>query len=202
MGHKSTFTDIINFMIQKARENKDKPHGGGGGGGCCGEEEPATPDSFITQYLPKLTDTLIEILAEAPFNGESSMTVGEGESFKFKGEMLLKTILAWSLRVLGGGLRQKRKISLEASENQVTVRCEKLPFMKEDPHSSKLRTFVVLVDLSDNSMHIKEISKEDVVVETKFQIKATATEQKRNFKAYVVSGDGQIETSKEISAIE
>ena len=189
MGHKTTFTDVINYMITKAKENKDKPQGGGGGG-CCGEEAPETPDQILTQYLPKLTDTLLDIFAEEPFNGESSMTVGDGKSFEFKGEMLLTTILAWSLRVLGGGLRQKRKISLEALANQVTVRCEKLPFLKEDPHSSKRRTFVVLVDQSDNSMHIKEISKEDAVVETKFQVKATATEKKRKFKAYVVSGDG------------
>ena len=203
MAKKATFTDICNYMIQKAKENKGKPHGhGGGGDACCGgEEAPPTPDAIVAQYLPKLVTTLIEILGDAPFNGESTMQNknDEGKPINFKSEMILKTILAWTISVLGGSLHQKRKISLEASANEVSVRCEKLPFLKQENSSSIPRTFVALVNLTDDSMYIQEISKDDAIVVAKFKIKVGAAEGKRNFKAYVMSGDGHIETGKEMS---
>ena len=197
MAKKATFTDICNFMIQKAKENKGKHNHGGGGDSCCGEDAPMTPDAIVTQFLPKLVSTLIEILGEEPFNGASTMQNknSEGKPINFKSEMILKTILAWTLSVLGGSLNQRRKISLEVSANEVSVRCEKLPFLKQENSSSIPRTFVALVNLTDDSTHIKEISKEDAIVEAKFKIEV-GTEGRNKFRAYVLSGDGHIETGK------
>ena len=72
-----------------------------GGDACCGGGAPKTPDSVITEYLPKLTEILIQILADAPFHGMGYLTIKGAAGLKFKGEMLLTTILNFTLRALG-----------------------------------------------------------------------------------------------------
>lgn len=180
--------------------------GGGGGGGCCGGgDEPATPDSIISKFLPKLTDTLVEILSEAPFNGEKELATAKGDKIKFKGETLVKTILNFTIRVLGGRLQQKRKIRVETKGTEVTVTCEKLPFVREDSHSSKRRDFIMLTNQADFTMQIFEIPSISESVTKKFKINP-ATEGddsgENKCKAFVVSGDGQIDAGSRIKSID
>jgi|Transcript_36354 hypothetical protein len=86
-------------MIQRAIEEGGKASSGGGDA-CCGGGGPATPDSYISDQLPKLTETVLEILADEPFNGKSKLPIGETE-IKFKGEALLTSILDLVRRVKG-----------------------------------------------------------------------------------------------------
>jgi hypothetical protein len=51
----------------------------------------------------------------------------------------------------------------------VTVRAEKLSFVKDGPGTRK-RIFVALANLSDNSLTIKEASNADLKVECKFKV--------------------------------
>ena len=74
---KITFSNVILHMIRQAKE-RGKPSSGGG--------DPNTSDSIITKYLPKLTETILEVLSEEPFQGNGSITQSNGVSFKFKGE--------------------------------------------------------------------------------------------------------------------
>lgn len=200
LNKRATFTDIVNFMMKKAKENAGRPSGGGG---CCGDDGgPPTPDSIITKFLPKLIDTVLEILCEAPFNGEASLSAPNGDKYKFKGESILKTVLAFTLRVLGGRLQQKRKISIETNGPKVSVTCEKLPFLKEDPHSGKRRSFIALVNTADYSMYVQEISSSDVKVTKDFKMKEGKADGENQFKAFVVSGDGQIDAGSSAKAVE
>jgi len=90
-------------MIGQAIENADKP--GGGGGGCCGDD-PVTPDSYIADKLPKMNESMLDILCAEPFNGANEFDVGTADSLgknmvKFKGQTLASTILAFARRVKG-----------------------------------------------------------------------------------------------------
>lgn len=89
-------------------------------------------------FMPKLTETILEILSEAPYNGKS--TLGEGSAaINFRPEMLLTTMLAFTLKVLGGRLIQKRNVTLEGptggvasgKDFDITVKAERLPFVKD-----------------------------------------------------------------------
>ena len=175
---KTTFADIIQFMIRQAKE-RGKPAGGGGGDACCGGgEDPQTPDSIITEYLPKLTETILEVFSQEPFGGHGSITPAGGAAFKFKGEQLLTTMINFSLRVLGGKLEEKRKIWVDTPDRPVpagkdftvTVRAEKLPFIREQGFSTR-RPFVALINLTDNSMQLQEMDNKAQTIEKKFKIK-------------------------------
>ena len=77
---------------------------------------------------------------------------------------MLTTLINFSLRVLGGKLEEKRKISVETPDRPVqagkdftvTVRAEKLPFIREQGFSTR-RPFIALVNLTDNSMQLQEM---------------------------------------------
>ena len=174
---KTTFSDIIQFMMRQAKE-RGKPAGGGGGDACCGGGDPQTPDSIITEYLPKLTETILDAFSEAPFQGSGKITTASGETFKFKGEQLLTTLINFSLRVLGGKLEEKRKISVETPDRPVPagkdftvkVRAEKLPFIREQGFSTR-RPFIALVNLTDNSMQLQEMDNKSQLIEKKFKVK-------------------------------
>jgi len=180
-------------MMEKVSQGQ--PPAGGGGDACCGGSAPKTPPDVIVQYLPKLTETLIEVLAEKPFNGKSVVTLDGKPDIKYKGEMLLQTILSFTLRVLGGKLMQKRKIAVEGPSKQVKlgdsfdvkVNFQKYPFVKE-PSKTK-RIYICLANLADNSLHIQTGSPDDVQVEKTFKILPMPTGD-CNFRAYVVSSDG------------
>ena len=164
-------------MIRQAKE-RGKPAGGGGGDACCGGEDPQTPDSIITEYLPKLTETILEVFSQEPFGGHGSITPAGGAAFKFKGEQLLTTMINFSLRVLGGKLEEKRKIWVDTPDRPVpagkdftvTVRAEKLPFIREQGFSTR-RPFVALINLTDNSMQLQEMDNKAQTIEKKFKIK-------------------------------
>ena len=67
LGKKGNFNQIVKWMMERAKE-------GGGeanapkGDACCGGGEPKTPDAYIAKFLPSMTESLIEILADAPFH--------------------------------------------------------------------------------------------------------------------------------------
>lgn len=103
MGKKASFSDVVNWLMTQAKQGKGAPQGGGDA--CCGGSEPDTPDAIIRRYLPKLTETMLEILCEAPFQGEATLSLPSGDAINFKGEMLLTTILSLTLRTLGGSLQ-------------------------------------------------------------------------------------------------
>ena len=168
----------------------------GGGGGCCGEEAAKTPDSIVKEYLPKLTETLLEILSEEPFNGMGTLLIPNSSGFKYKSEKLLTSILAFTLRVLGGPLLQKRKILIEKPKTDIksgdsfdiTVKCGKHAFMKQEAHSPR-RIFICLVNVTDGSMYMQEGDPNEPMVETKFKVMPLPSGS-YNFRAYVCSGDG------------
>ena len=72
--------------------------------------------------------------------------------------MLVKTILDFNLRILGGKLLQKRNITVEVPEKislgdafEVTVRCERLPFFKDAPGAGKRKVYLTLINMNDKS---------------------------------------------------
>ena len=136
-----------------------------------------TPDAIVASFLPKLTETVLEILSEAPFQGQGTLATADGSQIKFRGEMILTTLLAFQRRILGGKPENRRKIEIEAPKSStfgdsfsVSVRCEKLPFIKEAAGASRRRFYIALVNMADNSMHLEEISGQEATVEKKFKI--------------------------------
>lgn len=198
---KASFTDIVQWMIKQTAGRDGKP--AEGGGGCCGGNEPMTPDGIVTSFMPKLTETMLEILSETPFNASPTLPSASGSQFKFRGETILTTLLAFERRVLGGKPEHRRNITIEAptsaklnSSFTVSVKCEKLPFVKDGPGASRRSFYVALCNLGDNSMTLRAISGVEPSVEQKF----TYTVKEKgdcSFRAFVVSGDGQIESGKD-----
>ena len=68
-------------MIKRAKEEPNR----GGGDSCCGPPSN-TPDGIIERFLPELTETLLEVLSEKPFNDSTELKSGSGSTFTFKGE--------------------------------------------------------------------------------------------------------------------
>lgn len=73
---KASFTDIVQWMIKQTAGRDGKP--AEGGGGCCGGNEPMTPDGIVTSFMPKLTETVLEILSETPFNASPTLPSASG----------------------------------------------------------------------------------------------------------------------------
>ena len=67
------------------RAEAEGPTAGGGGDACCGGGgPPTTPDGIIALFLPQLTETLMEILSDKPFNNNTELKGGNGESYNYK----------------------------------------------------------------------------------------------------------------------
>lgn len=165
LNKKATFNQVVKWMMEKA--SKGEPAAKQEGGGCCGGgPAPKTPDSVIATYLPKLTEVIIQILSGTPFHGVGYIAVKGTEGFKFKGEMLMTTILNFTLRVLGTKLQQKRKITIDKPANadniksgdkfDLTVRLQKYAFVKMNDGSESRRIWVALVNLFDSSVQLQE----------------------------------------------
>ena len=158
LGKRANFKDVVKFMIQKALQSGGQPSGGGG---CCGDDGPVTPDSYISDQMPKLTESVLDILSADPFNGKNSLKIGEN-TIKFKGEGMLMSTLDFVRRVKGVKLLEKRKITMSAPTKpvksgasfDVTVRAEKHAFVKE-AHGTRKRIYVGLSNLSDNTMTLQ-----------------------------------------------
>ena len=151
-------TDIIRYLQKKGAEKKNIGHGGGGDA-CCGGGEPETPDVVVLNFVMKLAETLVEILGEAPFNGSPTLKTQEGQTFKYKGEVILTTLQAFVLKVIGGGLEENRKITVDAQGSgngaiSVDVYATKIPGIIDEPHALRRRTFIALVDLANNSTQV------------------------------------------------
>ena len=73
----------------------------------------------MIKYLPKLTETILEVFSEEPFQGQGSITPLNGVHYKFNGEQLLLTLINFSLRVFGGYIEKKRKIWIEIPDSPV-----------------------------------------------------------------------------------
>ena len=195
--------DIIKYLIKKAAESGKSNVGGGGGDACCGGDEPEAPDAAVLGQIPKLTETLLEILAEKPIN-DPTIKLESGTTFKYKSEALLTTLLAFTLKVIGGSNDECRKLSCDVLKShglEVQVIATKIPGIIIDEHTARRRTYMALVDLSNNQMQMMEISTGAGQVLNTFKVAATTeSEGKRSFRAYIVTGNGQIQKSSDITA--
>ena len=128
-----------------------------------------TPEQIIQRLVPRLNETIYEILSEPPFKGEVSLVTGSGEPIFIKPEMFITSITAFTLRVLEQKSIQRRKITfngevagVSATEPirvddllTINVNIEKLPFLKAP--ESKHKVFVACVNQSTNQVMIDEI---------------------------------------------
>ena len=166
LNKKTTFNQVVKWMMEKAKEGTPAGKQTGGDGCCGGGPAPKTPDSVIATYLPKLTEVIIQILSETPFHGAGYIAVKGTAGFKFKGELLMTTILNFTLRVLGTKIQQKRKITMEKPANadniksgdkfDLTVRLQKYAFLKCHDGSDSRRIWIALVNLFDSSVQLQE----------------------------------------------
>ena len=82
--------------------------------------------------------------------------------------MILMSLLAFSLRVFGGKNEETRRMVTEVPSApvslgdsfSVTVKAEKLPFIKASPHTRK-RLFVCLVNTDSGAMQVQEVKNSD-----------------------------------------
>lgn len=100
LSKKTSFSQVCTWL--KGEHAKNGGQKAMEGGGCCGDEKKATPDSVVMDFLvPKLNDCLLEILSEAPFQGQTKLTTPSGVAIDVKPEMILITLLNHTSLVLG-----------------------------------------------------------------------------------------------------
>ena len=164
-----------------------------------------TPEQIVQGLVPRLNETLFEILSEPPFKGEVALVTGD-EPIYIKPEMFITSITAFTLRVLEQKPIQRRKITFTGEVAGVStmepvrvddlltinVNIEKLPFMK--CAESKHRVYIACVNQSTNQVMIDEIEPSLAQDKRKFLVKMRQA-GKNKFKVYIFGGDGQIESS-------
>ena len=113
MNKKTTFNEVVEKMIRKAQ-------GGNSRAGDIVEDadqgkeiEAVEPEQVVRSLLPRLNDTLFEILGDAPFQG-MGVLMGQAGPYRFSGERLITSIVTFTLRVLGGQIIPKYKLTLAA----------------------------------------------------------------------------------------
>ena len=148
-------------MFDKAGKKAEKAPGVYQGDACCGGGPMETPEQVCKSLVPRLNETLFEIMSEAPFKGEVSLVTGSEPIF-FKPEMFITSITAFTLRVMEEKIINRRKITFTGEvagvssmepvrlEDLLTIKVniEKLPFMKVP--ESKHRVYVALVNQTTN----------------------------------------------------
>ncbi len=113
----------------------------------------------------------------------------------------MTSILAYTRQVTGAKLLSKRKMQISAPKTakagqsfSVTVKADRLPYVNEG-HGTRKRVFIALVNGADSSVQLQEALNADPSVSKSFQVVSEGSGSV-SLKAYVVSGDGQIEKAK------
>lgn len=76
-----------------------------------GGTEHLAPEQIVRKLIPRLNETLFEVLGEGQFLG-NSMLVSNGTGYQYSCEKIITTLIAFSLRVLGGKIAPMFKITL------------------------------------------------------------------------------------------
>ena len=75
-GKQITASEVMRRMLNDFDTKKQKEHHGiYQGGGCCGPMD--SPEVILRGLIPRLNETLFEILTEAPFQGEVALSSGQ-----------------------------------------------------------------------------------------------------------------------------
>lgn len=130
--------------------------------------------------------------------------------FSYRGEAIITSILAYTLKTLGGKLEPRRKLSIQKAWVDgipvtdpirvgdiltVTVKSERLPHAKKaDLESPDRRTFMALVNYATDQVMIEEISPTEETVELDFKL-VLRERGKNSFRVYVFTGDGKLDGS-------
>ena len=94
------------FDFDNKREKVKMPQAPGDA--CCGGPME-TPEQIVKGLVPRLNETIFEILSEEPFKGEATLVTGS-EPISFKPEMIIMSVSAFTLRVMEQTIVQRRKI--------------------------------------------------------------------------------------------
>ena len=159
LNKKTDFRRICEWM----KHNKPKAPDA-----CCGGGSQVTPEEVVQKLIPKMNETLFEILGEAPFLGQTKITTEAGVPLEIKVEQLILSILNYTNSILGESAGPRLKISLQGNVKGVAItdtirkgdvlsitgKMEKKRGIKEDKHS--WRSFVALVNKTNNRVAVDE----------------------------------------------
>jgi hypothetical protein len=87
-------------MIVESKEGvaKWKEEKSGGGDACCTTGD-LTPEQKILKLIPKINETIIEILSEEPYHRATMLVTPDG-SISIKQQAIIKSILDFTQKVL------------------------------------------------------------------------------------------------------
>ena len=205
MGKKVTFGEVVRRELFNFDYKKKKEKGTGMyQEACCGGPLDS-PETIVRGLVPRLNETLFEILQEAPFKGEVALTSGS-EPMYIKQEAIVTSITAFTLRLMEQKVVNRRKITFTGEVSGVSateairigdlltvnMKIEKLQHMKVP--ESKRKVYAALVNQTTNQIMISEIEPSLKNDTRKFQTQMRQKD-KNKFVAYVFGADGQIESS-------
>lgn len=104
LNKKATFVEIINLLLKKTKDSARK------------EQKDIDPKlaeygHIVRSLVPRLNETLIEILSEEPFQG-AGMIVTEGGNLRFSSDKIITSLTGFSLRLLGGSVEPEHKLNV------------------------------------------------------------------------------------------
>ena len=179
-------------------------------------DKPLAPEiaenaHVVTSLVPRLNETLFEILSEAPFQG-TGMIMTPGGGFRFSGEQIVTSLVGFSLRVLGGKVEPEHKVSLNCYVDgidpndsirvgdllTIDATCERLHYdvaaSQVDGKQGSGRAWMALVNFSTDQLVLEEVALDETV--TKRSFKLMLRQRGRNaFRILVFRGSGQIDSS-------
>ena len=161
LNKKSTFHDIVKDMIKKAKFS-DRFAGEAQVTESTENEIELSEEHAVSSLLPRLNETLFEVLGDDPFQGQG-MLVSNGTSYTYSGEKLFTNVVAFTLKVLGGKIIPRYKLSFATRVDgepatepirrgdllTIDVTCERLTHQTESNNSDKTksrRVFLALVN--------------------------------------------------------
>ena len=157
MAKKVTFGEVVRRELFNFDYNKKKEKGTGiYQDACCGGPLDS-PEVIVRGLVPRLNETLFEILQEAPFKGEVALTSGS-EPMYIKQEAIVTSITAFTLRLMEQKVVNRRKITFTGEVSGVSateairvgdlltvnMKIEKLPHIKV--HESHRKVYAALVN--------------------------------------------------------
>ena len=180
LNKKTTFVEIINALLRRTKDlarNVDKPLA----------PEIAENAHVVTSLVPRLNETLFEILGEAPFQG-TGMIMTPGGGFRFSGEQIITSLVGFSLRLLGGKVEPEHKVSLNCYVDgidpndsiragdllTIDATCERLhdgvSASQVEGKQSSGRAWMALVNTSTDQVVLEEISLDEKVTKRSFKM--------------------------------
>lgn len=130
--------EIINALLRRSKDS------------ARNIQKPVDPiiqehGHVVLSLIPRLNETLFEILSEEPFQGVGFLLT-EGGAVRYSGEKIITSLVGFSLQILGGKVVPEYKVSLSCRVEGI------------EPHDSIRAGDLLTVDVNCERLHHESVA--------------------------------------------